>query len=898
MRANKTLVIILALLFIASLVYATGTLAGTIIKNQASATYKDANNTVLTSTSNEVITTVLPKYAFSVGPYGTVAAPGQSQSATVGNTVYYQYILLNSSNIADTYTMKPLVVDAASTFTPTNQKIYKDVNGNGIVDPGDTEIIINSAGAIGPVAPDSYFYFIVAFDVPLATAAGKIAYTTPEVDSVGDGLPGTDKDNISKTTVVTGPVVTANITATPTTVKPTDTVVYTISGSNTGTADAKSIINLNVGGSKDGILVVNQLPANETYKAGSMIAVGPAGSIPVWSTTDANTWVTTEPADPLTVKYVGLFMPDATANGVSENVLAPGQSYSLTYSILIAAAAPAGIITDDAIIRFNDGTANTQTKTNTVDVLVVPVVTAAVAVGPKSNPDNAGFVLNENDIATAPAGGSVTFYNALKNKGTNDDVFDFTFNQADYPVGSVVLFYYADGVNPLSDTDSDGKLDTGIVAPNATFQFVVKVLLPGTALNTGAPHELVITATSSNNPAVSDPVTDRLNQITRPGVDIGNTSIAPGSPDNDGLVSDVVKDFTINPGSYADIPLDILNNGRYPDTMTLSINNLPAGYTVIYYLDKDNDGILDADELTPISSVNILGYSGSGVKPEVDVIARLTIPKNAPPLNTAVSFIATSSIDPTISDTIVNNIIVPTVPGVTFAPDRNGTGIPGGTVTYSHVLTNTGNKADTFALSYVSSNSWNYIFYDSTGSNEISTVALAAGEFKTVIIKGFIPTNSAANTVDTMVATALGTNTPVVSAKVTDNTIVIAGVLQLTKRVDKTSAQPGENLTYSIDYRNISTVNVKELVVVDPIPQHTELVSLNTTVTGPGNKVILFEYSLDGITYTNVAPVPLSGVKFLRWRFTADNGVTYYDIPSGFDSLSVGKTLTFQVKIK
>ncbi len=82
---------------------AAGVAAGTVIGNQATASYKDQNNNTYNSTSNLVNTIVAEVYGVMLTPDGTIAAPGQSQTATPGTIVYYPYTLTNTGNTADNY---------------------------------------------------------------------------------------------------------------------------------------------------------------------------------------------------------------------------------------------------------------------------------------------------------------------------------------------------------------------------------------------------------------------------------------------------------------------------------------------------------------------------------------------------------------------------------------------------------------------------------------------------------------------------------------------------------------------------------------------------------------------------------------------------------------------------
>jgi hypothetical protein len=93
------------LVLAAGVLYALGTTnahaapaAGTVIGNQATATYNDAGGAPRTATSNLVTTTVSQVKIFTLTANGArTAAPGQ--------TVYYPHTITNTGNGVDTYAL-------------------------------------------------------------------------------------------------------------------------------------------------------------------------------------------------------------------------------------------------------------------------------------------------------------------------------------------------------------------------------------------------------------------------------------------------------------------------------------------------------------------------------------------------------------------------------------------------------------------------------------------------------------------------------------------------------------------------------------------------------------------------------------------------------------------------
>src|SRR5206468_7421042 len=134
-RKGEKLRLWAAVLFVAlsGVLYALGmgnahaaTAAGTVIGNQATATYNDALGTGRSATSNLVTTTVSQVKAFALTVDGArTAAPGQ--------TVFYPHTITNNGNGTDTYTLNTPIATGGA-FTHTGVAYYIDANGDGVPD--------------------------------------------------------------------------------------------------------------------------------------------------------------------------------------------------------------------------------------------------------------------------------------------------------------------------------------------------------------------------------------------------------------------------------------------------------------------------------------------------------------------------------------------------------------------------------------------------------------------------------------------------------------------------------------------------------------------------------------------------------------------------------------------
>jgi uncharacterized membrane protein len=134
---------------------------------------------------------------------------------------------------------------------------------------------------------------------------------------------------------------------------------------------------------------------------------------------------------------------------------------------------------------------------------------------------------------------------------------------------------------------------------------------------------------------------------------------------------------------------------------------------------------------------------------------------------------ATSRTDPGVYDTVTDRSIVRQMPGVALAPDRVGRAHPGSVVTYTHVLTNTGNGPDTFDLAVASSQGWEVTL---GGLHPSGTAHLPwpmdAGMTATIMVSVTVPAETLRGMVDTTTVTATSQLDPVVFAVALDTTAI------------------------------------------------------------------------------------------------------------------------------
>jgi trimeric autotransporter adhesin len=844
--------------------------AGTNIGNQAAATYTDASAISRTATSNTVNTIVQQVAAF------TLTSP-QTKPSAPGQPITFAHTINNTGNGTDTFNLT-VANNTGDNFDLSTVQIFADSNCDGIADNA-TPIT-----SVGPLAAGASSCVVIQGVVPgTATAAQSASLTLSGASTFTPAVTQTNVDTVN----VSGNAV-VNITkavSSPSGNAGSGPFTYTITYTNTGNATATNVV------------IADLVPAGLTYVPGSARWSGSGAT----ALTDG-----AAPADPAGIA----FDYSVTAAGVTTAVITSvpsNGSGNLTFQVNVPTTQAPGVINNTAKLCYNDGaaqapvgctpanTSTTGTSSNTVPFTVNQVA----GVNGNGSPTDSVTAVNPPPVAAAAQGSTVSFDNFVWNRGNGPDTFNMTVAALGtaantFPAGTSFQLFKSDGVTPLIDTNSDGISDTGVIPASNTasctvangfvadsansrcgYKVVLKATLPAGAVGAG-PFAVTKTATSVFNPAVSDSMIDSLSAITSSTVDLRNGAANTAGTGN-GPEATPVTTQSVVPGASTTFILKANNTSGVADNYNLAASTdqnfaaitLPAGWTVTFRADG---GTGDCTALGS-TMTNTGTVPAGGV---VTVCAVVSIPANAaasPAPGQNVYFRVQSPTSGAV-DRKTDAVIVTTVRSVTLTTVNSGQVFPGGSVVYTHQLTNNGNvlEGDTAGeviLSNVMSGAvsgWSTIIYwdrnndgvldaadpivtDAAqlvaGTNGTSTAAgLTPGETVRLFTKVIAPNSATTGAVNTSTTTVTvngvvnGVAAPA-ALSTTDTTTVIAGQVRLIKEqaLDAncdgtpegafaqsnitTGAIPGACIRYRITATNDGTANVASLVVSDATPANT-----------------------------------------------------------------------------
>jgi hypothetical protein len=723
-------------LLLSCAVYAKSPAAGTLIKNQASATYKDAAGVEQMTTSNVVETLIQQVGAMQL-------VQDQTRLGVAGNTVYLPHVLTNTGNGVDSYDLTIANVGGDDyDFDLANVVIYADKNKDGL--PDNTTAITETDALVA----DETFYFVIGAEIPVTASNSQQGLLTIEGKSQFDG---TQIETNTDTVIVSDKAVVNVVKSMSANAGASPSGVYTITlrYENRGVVTATNIV------------LTDHLPEGMTHNAGG-------GR---WSKTGSGLVLTdadnadAQGAAPNTLIY----FVDTT--GSRDKVfatlaeVAAGDSGEITFEVNITGGLVASTLLNIAEFSYHNGTTGIPiAPTNQVpfDILQQPSVIANGSItDPNDGADNKGTGTDAFIVDTANRGATVVFDNIIRNTGNSDDVFDITLNEAaaTFPTGTVFQLFQADGFTPLMDSNNNGRVDTGVLAANGSYNVVLKAILPvdSSGDNNGAGFDLIKTATSALDPLVSNTVTDHLGEILGDSVDLtnnsaGNAADGAGSGVPPSAEPTAITVENITPSGQAVFTLFVNNTSAASGSYELQYSSskfdagvIEAGWKIELYHDGGGG---DCSTLGALSSAtNNISAGG-----HQQICAVVTAPANAiADGNEHAIYFKVYSRLTGVFDIKHDAVVVVEQPALSIAANQTGQITAGGTVVYPHRISNNGNTAlecitvtttDLDLQSGWSSVIYNDVNADGTldaGDIPLANKTLGAGQSFSILIKLFAP---------------------------------------------------------------------------------------------------------------------------------------------------------------
>jgi len=159
--------------------------AGTVIGNQASASYVDPNGTPQLATSNIVQTTVQQVGSFTLNGGNTnsltSAIVQNTKTGAAGSTLYAPHVLTNTGNGTDVFDIT-VIPDAGAPFARV--EIFADTNGDGL--PDGAALCTSPSPATGAACTvdnrsvagnNGTFQFVVAYQIPATATTPLTPYS-------------------------------------------------------------------------------------------------------------------------------------------------------------------------------------------------------------------------------------------------------------------------------------------------------------------------------------------------------------------------------------------------------------------------------------------------------------------------------------------------------------------------------------------------------------------------------------------------------------------------------------------------------------------------------------------------------------------------------------------------
>ena len=457
------------------------------------------------------------------------------------------------------------------------------------------------------------------------------------------------------------------------------------------------------------------------------------------------------------------------------------------------AAPPANTpIGNQASATYLDATSTSRTVTSNLVTTIVQQV--------------AGFTLTADGARTAAPGGQAVFPHVLTNTGNGTDTFPLVLANLggdDFDLTGLAIYADADG-NGVPDNFTAINT-TGPMIAGAQFRFVVVGNVPGTQLATEV-AQMRITATSAFDGAQTAFNTDIVTVTGNAVVNITKSISAANGPSPSG------------PYTYT---LTYTNAGNSVATNVVLTDLLPAGMT--YVPNSGRWSTTGASVLTDAGSADAQGTAPNTIIYDFGVTGANTVTASvarvAPGASGTVTFQV--NVNAGLSPQTINNFAsyvyndgvanvgpfttnlapftVDASASLTFTGQTIASALQGSTVSFTNVLTNTGNSSDVFDIvinpgTFPAGTSYNLYrsdgvtpLTDSNANGIPDTGPVAAGASYNVILRVALAANATGGAYS-VTKTATSASDPSQTATATD---VLTTIVANTVDVTNTSPLPG-----------------------------------------------------------------------------------------------------------
>ena len=443
MRTKTFLIAVLVLVMATSFAFAAGTPAGTVIQNYATGQYKDANGNAMASVTSNIVSTTITQVA------GVDISDISNSTTTPGGSAAYAATITNTGNGNDTFDLA--VAEVEQNGGDHTVTIYFDTNGNGVLDPGETDVV----SATTELAADA------TYDVIILVQNNSEPNSGSDGSSVDITFTGTSQfdSNVSDdeefTSTVTAAELAVTITVDNDSPQPGDVVTVTITGTNTGTSAAEDVI------------FSAPIPANMTYVPGSL-------NITTSSRTDADD---TDSSD------YNVTTPGSVTLSYGD-IAASGSGYA-TFQVTLDEDVPSG--TDIVPEATADYTGNGDPIDGSGGDITVAQAYAVI--------------VGADDSESADPSDVVVYAVTVTNDGNGTDSFDLTTSDDSSWTWTI---YKDSNENGVYDSGTDAQVtNTGSLAQDSVlYVFIVATIPAGTP--DAAENEMVLTATSVGGGSETD----------------------------------------------------------------------------------------------------------------------------------------------------------------------------------------------------------------------------------------------------------------------------------------------------------------------------------------------------------------------------------------------------------